>query len=221
MQSYRLIGLALTTLSVAAAAACTSSGSPDPEPSASNSGVATPATPSTTSVTTTSPSSSPTSPGGTTTTPADPRVAAALTAYRNFSQAATYALSHPPKKLGDPLPTNGNFRPYSFDPAQGQYLGFVLNLQMARATYVGSPPQPRVQVQQADLAAEPYPLVTLTDCPTPAPSWRVVATSGGSGTTRQTSKMPPPYLSVVQVIFYKRHWGVSKVTTNTSRTCRV
>lgn len=107
-----------------------------------------------------------------------------------------------------------------FDPARSEYVGYVLNLTLAQLAYQGTPPTPRLSVTNADLAARPYPTVTLTDCPTAPASWKVVATSGPPPTTKTSPTAPPPYKATVTVIYYEKHWGVSKMTVDTSKTCQ-
>jgi hypothetical protein len=128
---------------------------------------------------------------------------------------------NPPKQVGDPLPGGGNFRPYSFDPVQGQTLSDVLSLTQLQVAYRGTPPVSRVSVTSVDLAAKPYPTVTLTDCPTPA-NWKIVATSPGPPPTVKSSPSgaPAPNLATAKVIFYEKRWGVSTISTDTSRTCK-
>ena len=70
----------------------------------------------------------------------------------------------------------------------------------------------------ANLSAAPYPTVTVTDCPTAPASWKVIATSGPPPTT-QTPKVRPPYEVTAHVIFYEKHWGVSTLKVDDSRTC--
>lgn len=128
---------------------------------------------------------------------------------------------HPPKKVGDPLPRSGNFRPYSFDPIQGQTLSDILSLTELQVAYRGTPPLSRVSVTSVDLAGKPYPTVTLTDCPTLA-NWKIVATSPGPPPTVKSSPSgaPPPHLATAKVIFYEKRWGVSRISTDASRTCK-
>lgn len=106
-----------------------------------------------------------------------------------------------------------------FDPARGEYVGYVLNLTLAQLAYRGTPPTPRPSVTNVDLAAKPYPTVTLTDCPTAPGNWKVVATSGPPPTTKTAPKVPAPYKATVTVIFYEKRWGVSRMAVDSSRTC--
>jgi len=128
----------------------------------------------------------------------------------------TYA--NPPKKIGDPFPRGGNFRAYSFDPAQGQLISYVFSLTEGGIEYRGTPPTSRIAVVSTDLTAKPYPTVTLTDCPTAPPTWNAYYRKTGKPTADKPGKVKPPYLVTVRVIYYEKHWGVQKLTPNTSRT---
>jgi hypothetical protein len=218
VQRFRVIVLLMAALSVTTIASCTSSGSANPGPSGSHSASTTPGD-SRSSGTTTAPTSPSTSPSTSSSTPADPRVAAALKAYINFDKTSDYAFVHPPKKVGDPLPPAGNFRPYTFDPARAQILSYVFSLTEGGIVYKGTPPTPRVSIVSAEPAAKPYPTVTMTDCPTAPRSWNAYYRATGKPTTDKPGRVKPPYLVTVKVIYYENHWGVQKVTPNASRTC--
>lgn len=220
MQRFRFVVSVMAALLVTALAACSSSGSPNPRSSASDSATTSPASPRRSATARTSPISPSTSPSGGSSTPADPRVAAALKTYVRFTKAVAYAYMHPPKRTGDPLPSAGNFRQFSFDPAQGQVLNDVFSLTQLQVAYRGTPAVARPSVANVDLTAKPYPTVTLTDCPVPA-RWKIVATSPGPPPTVQSSPSgaPAPNLTTAKIIMYEKRWGVSTVTTHTSRTC--
>lgn len=143
----------------------------------------------------------------------------AVKSYENFIKAVNVTYTNPPKKIGDPFPAGGNFRRYSFDPAQAQLIAYVFSLTEGGIEYRGTPPTSRISVVTTDLAAKPYPTVTLTDCPTAPPSWNAYYRKTGKPTTDKPSKVKPPYLVTVQVIYYEKHWGVQKLTPNASRTC--
>jgi hypothetical protein len=146
-------------------------------------------------------------------------VAAALTAYENFSRALYFAELHPPRHIGYPLPKRGNFEVYSFDPARTQFRNYVFSLTKASLAYRGTPPESRASVTRAALGAAPYPSVYLSDCPTAPSSWHLAARSGPPPTTKSSPSAPPPFQLSVQVIFYKKHWGVYKFSSDTTRTC--
>lgn len=151
--------------------------------------------------------------------PADPRVAAAVRAYDMFSASANYAQAHPPKKIGDALPPRGDFRPYSFDPAQGQVLSYVFSLTADSVAYRGTPPSPRTSVTFVQLNAAPYPSVILNDCPTAPADWTTYYRATGKRTGDKPGQVKPPYVVTVRMIFYKKHWGVYKLSPNATRTC--
>lgn len=222
MRRSSLVAFVAAAAAVVALAGCGNSGSPNPGPSAPNTQSADPSTsPASTSSPTSTPSSAPTTtPNESSSAPADPRVAAALKVYLAFSKTVAFTYMHPPKKIGNPLPSGGNFRPYSFDPAQGQVLNDVFSLTQLQVAYRGTPAISRPTVSNVDLTAKPYPTVTLTDCPVPA-NWKIVATSPGPPPTVKSSApgAPAPNLITAKVIFYEKHWGVSTMTTNISRTC--
>lgn len=214
-----MLALVAAALAAAAVAGCSSS-SPNPGPSATDGQSTTPSSPGTSgSSTAPSTGSAFTSPTASSSTPADPRVAAAVKAYENFFKATNVSFAHPPLKIGDPNPKGGDFRPYSFDPAQGQIISYVFSLTEDGIEYRGTPPTPRVSVVSAQLAAKPYPTVTLTDCPTAPPSWNAYYRATGKPTVDKPGQVPPPYLVTVTVIFYEKHWGVQKLAPNASRTC--
>lgn len=185
-----------------------------------NGSAADPSTTSSTSTTRTTSAPPPSTPTTSSSTPADPRVVAAVRAYEAFAKAFAVSEQHPPKAANDPYAPGGNFPKYMFDPARAEYVGQVLSLSQLQVAYRGTPARPRASVTKVDLGAKPYPTVVVADCPVP-PKWKVVATTPGPPPTVKSSPAaaPPPYLATVQVIFYKKHWGVYKIATNTSTTC--
>ena len=205
----RWAALVAAAMTAALLAGCSSS-SPNPGPSASDSR----GTSSSTSGSTTTPPPTSGSPPATTSSsaPADPRVAAAVKAYESFMNAYNVAELHPTYAAA------GSFVKYSFDPARADASSEILFLVQGHLKYVGTPPTPRLSVAKVDLAAAPYPTVTVVDCPTAPASWKVVATSGPPPTTRQP-KARPPYKITAQVILYEKHWGVQKMTVDSTRTC--
>jgi hypothetical protein len=135
-------------------------------------------------------------------------------------KATAVVFKHPPRKLGDPLPKGGNYMTYSFDPAQAKVADYVYFLTTSGLAMRGTPPMPRVSVTRVALGSAPYPSVDLSDCPTAPANWHVVATtSGPPPTVKSSSSAHPPYQTKVQMIFYKKHWGVYKKSSDTSRTC--
>jgi hypothetical protein len=200
--------IALALLSALSISACSSSGPADPtqSPSAPTSSRSIPQ-----SSPATSPSASPSY---------DPKVKPAVDAYLAFSAAAFVAEQNPPA-LGASLPAGGDFTAYAFDPIKAELLGYVTTLNRSHQAWRGTPPTPRVSVLTVDLGAAPYPTVTLSDCPTPAPTWQQYEVATGVVAQPQPGSAPPPYLITAQLIYFENHWGVSKTTHDSSRTCRV
>lgn len=219
MRKHReaLLVAGLACVAVTAAGCTSSDPNPGPAGTSSSSPSAVSSSPgSPTTSTSTAPSSSPTPSSS---APADPRVAAALKAYDNFTTATYVSLAHPPLKIGNPYVKGGDFRPYSFDPAQAQMISYLFSLTEGGIEYKGTAPSPRTSVVSAELTAKPYPTVILTDCPTAPSSWNAYYRATGKPTTSKPGQVKPPYLVTVTVIFYEKHWGVQKLTPNASRTC--
>lgn len=196
---------------------CTSS-SPRPGPSRSDQS-GTSGSPRSTLATSTLPANSSSTPSPSTSTYADPKVAAAVKAYRSFIEAYEFSQQHPPKAANAPYARSGDFTKYSFDPIRAKIAGSILFLTQGRLAYRGTPPAPRPSVTGLAIAAKPYPTITIEDCPTAPANWKVVAISGQPPTSHRPSKAAPPYRITAQVIFYLKRWGVYKLTTNTARTC--
>jgi hypothetical protein len=141
----------------------------------------------------------------------DPRAQAAVAAYENFFRASDAAFMNPPQ-IGHALSAEQDFTRYSFDPVRGQYGSYAMNLAFKGYVWRGTPPQPRVSVTGVDLAAKPYPKVTLVDCPTVSPTWNEYVAKTSQQFLSSPNKVPPPYPITVEVILYKGHWGVTKST---------
>jgi hypothetical protein len=139
-------------------------------------------------------------------------------AYESFVTAWQVSEQQPPAAPDKPYVAAGDFTKYAFDPARAEAVGDVLFLTEGHLKYVGTAPAVRVSVTNVNLAAKPYPTITVADCPTAPASWKVVATSGPPPTTK-TPKVQPPYEVTAQVIFYEKHWGVARMTADSSRTC--
>jgi hypothetical protein len=119
-----------------------------------------------------------------------------------------------PRALGQDFAPGTDYTRYSFDPEQSEFSAFIGQLSSQGLKMAGDPGRPRPKVRSMDLAAKPYPLLVLTDCPTPAVKWDAHEVKTGKDVA-----VPPPYRTTVQVINYQGHWGVSKITTDTGRTC--
>jgi hypothetical protein len=150
----------------------------------------------------------------------EPQATAAVQAYRAFWRTAVNAQRHP-VAAGENYPPDADFGRFSFDPVRATYTGFISGLAAQGVQFRGTPPTPRVTVISVEPTAEPYPVVTLRDCQTPAPDWNEYVVSTGKQVPRASSTVQPPYEITAKVILYKGHWGVQSTTTDTSRTCTV
>jgi len=194
---------AAITLTVLATAAC----------AGGDAAVKPTATKSASSSATTSPTSSP--------TPAiDPKAQPAVDAYLAYITASNSALRKP-RALGQDFVPGTDYTKYSFDPERSEFSAFIHQLSSQGLKMAGDPGRPRPKVRSVDFAAKPSPLVVLTDCPTPAVKWDAYEVKTGKDVTvpPPSGTVPPPYRTTVQVINYEGHWGVSKITTDSGRTC--
>ena len=200
----RLIAVwAAITLTVLATAACGGQdGAVKPM------GTASPAT-SATSVPTSSPTST-----------IDPKAQPAVDAYLAYMTAANNALRQP-RALGQDFAPSADYTKYSFDPERSEFSAFVHQLSSQGLNMAGDPGRPRPKVRSTDLAAKPFAIVVLTDCPTPPVKWDAhdVKTGKSAAVPPPPGTVPPPYRTTVQVINYENHWGVARITTDSSRTC--
>ena len=150
----------------------------------------------------------------------DPKAQSAVTAYLAYISASNRAQLKP-ETLGQDLMPSANYTKYSFDPERSAFSALIYQLSSQGLRMDGDPGRSRPEVRTLDLAAKPYPVVVLTDCPTPAVAWDAYDVRTG----KDVSVMPPsgtvssPYRTTVQVIHAQSHWGVSKITTDASRTC--
>jgi hypothetical protein len=166
------------------------------------------------SVTSAGASASSASPPGT----IDPSTQPAVDAFLQFDTAASNA-QRTPWGLAATPPAEADFTKYSFDPIQHDYLIYILSLSRQGVEFRGTPDTPRIKVISTDLGAKPYATVVLSSCPTPAPTWKEYVVQTGAEVPSVAEKAPPPYLATITVIYYQNHWGVQKVTNDTSRTC--
>lgn len=165
--------------------------------------------------TTATPSPAPTSPSAS----VDPQVAQAVEAYRQFFTLGLEATRNPGRLGAEVEPGAADFRNYSFDPMRGTYTAFVMRLASQRVAYRGTPPTPRITVTAVDLHASPNPVVELSNCPTPAPTWKLYAVATGQDVPVTAPSVPPPYRLAVKVVRYQGRWGVSTVTADNTATC--
>jgi len=126
-----------------------------------------------------------------------------------------------PRALGQDFAPGTDYTKYSFDPERSEFSAFIHQLSSQGLKMAGDPGRPRPKVRSVDLAAKPSPLVVLTDCPTPAVNWDAhdVKTGKNVAVPPPAGTVPPPYRTTIQVINYGSHWGVYKITTDSSRTC--
>jgi hypothetical protein len=148
----------------------------------------------------------------------DPKSQPAVEAYSRFSNAADNAQRNP-VRAGAVYPAQSDFTLHSFDPIRHQYAVYILSLAQQQVAFKGNPPWHRVSVVSVELAATPSPLVVLTDCPTPPTEWKEYVVRTGEEVAAVPAKIPPPYRLTVEIIKYRGHWGVQKITPDTSVTC--
>jgi hypothetical protein len=171
---------------------------------------------STTSPATSSPTTSP--------TPAiDPKAQPAVNAYLHYMFASNLAQRNPTARgeLPQDIPLGADYTKYSFDPERSELSVVIHQLWSQGLRMEGDPGQPRPKVRSMDLVAKPFPIVVLTDCPTPAVNRAAldVKTGKTAAVPPPAGTVPPPYRTTVQVINYKNHWGVAKITTDSGRKC--
>jgi len=150
----------------------------------------------------------------------DPKAQPAVDAYLAYMTASNNAMRKP-RALGEDIPPNADYTKYSFDPERSEFSVFIYQLSSQGLKMAGDPGRPRPMVRSVDLVAKPFPIVVLTDCPTPAVKWDAhdVKTGKNAAVPPPAGTVPPPYRTTVQVINYKNHWGVAKITTDSGRTC--
>ncbi len=149
----------------------------------------------------------------------EPQAQPAVEAYEQFFTLGLDATRNPGRLPSEPVSGGADFRNFSFDPMRGQYTAFVLGLASDKVAFKGTPPTPQITVSTVDLTAKPYPMVVLSNCPTPAPTWKAYSIATGAEVPTSTSSVPPPYRLRVEVIQYQGRWGVSKVTADNTATC--
>lgn len=184
---------------------CTSSGGTDssstPASSPGSSTISTPSTPPT--------SSSPSSPAPSN----SPESTAAVTVYRRWA-AATYAAERSPAKNH-----TTDLRALAVDPALGTFQGLLTQLQVAGIANRGTPPTSRTRVLRTELAAKPYPKVTVVDCPTVSPTWVAYDVKTGKPVKVTPNPVKPPYAITAEVIKLKGNWVVYRTTADRKHTC--
>lgn len=200
------VATALVTLLVAGTACTSSKAKPTDSPTSSA------------SPTSSNPSTATASPTTSATPTIDPQAQPAVDAYMAFDAGTSAAQQHPFNPVTSTPPTGADFTKYSFDPTTPTTLQFVGALAAAGEAYRGTPPTARITITAINLAAKPYPVVTLVNCPTLAPTWHAYLVKTGEQVPDQQTKAPPPNPIAVEVIQYQGHWGVRTVTPE-AKTC--
>jgi hypothetical protein len=184
---------------------CTSSGvgssSSPPATSPSSSDSPTPTTSSSAPITSTS---SPTDTGTS---------AAAVAAYNRWAKA-TYEAERSPGKNH-----NQQLSALAVDPALGTFQGFLSQLQIAGIANRGTSPRPRAKAIAGDLSAQPYPTVTVVDCPTVSASWKPYNVQTGKPVKVVPNPVKPPYAVTAKVIKFKDKWVVDQTKADRNHTC--
>ncbi|HET9656945.1 MAG TPA: hypothetical protein VFP72_16460 [Kineosporiaceae bacterium] len=142
-----------------------------------------------------------------------------MDAYLKFTETANNA-ERKPHQLGQAIDPAADYGKYSFDPVRGQENAYILYLSQQGWVRRGTPPTPRPQVTSVDLAAKPYPSVSLTNCPIRSLGWEQTYYDVKTG-----NPTPDPYATQapltlnVQVIYYEGHWGVYKIDRLKDKPC--
>ena len=108
---------------------------------------------------------------------------------------------------------------HAVDPALGQLENDLLTFASAGIAYRGTPPTSRTKVTKIEMQANPWPTVTVMDCPTVAPSWKPVYVKSGKPATLAPASAKPPYAVTAAVIYYKNRWAVYRTTVDRKHTC--
>jgi hypothetical protein len=148
----------------------------------------------------------------------DPVAEPAVEAYQSAIAAARNAQRHPVGKDAT-VPSDADFRKFTFDPFRSQYQIYIWALADKGEQYRGTPAISHITVTSVAMTAKPYPTVKLSDCPSDDSKWRLYNAVTGAVQPRATQKVSPPYRSSVTMIFYQNHWGVKRVVLDSSRTC--
>jgi len=138
---------------------------------------------------------------------------AAVKAYLAFTRAVYTAERAPgPQNLS-------LLKRYSIDPELGSVTDFLTKLQLAGLVVRGTPPASRVHVIGYAPKANPFPAVSLVDCPTVSTTWRPYYKASGKPGKVVQGKAKPPYASRATVVLFKGVWKVRTVKTNRNKTC--
>jgi hypothetical protein len=150
----------------------------------------------------------------------DPKAQPAVDAYLAYVTASNNALRKP-RGLGEAFSPSADYGKYSFDPAKSSLSAVILQFSTQGLKMTGDPGNPRTQVKSLVLGAKPFPLVVLADCPTPPVQWHPtdVKTGKDASAPLPSGVAAPPHQTMVRVIYYQGHWGVSQTTSNLRMTC--
>ena len=196
---------------VVALAACTSSGGDDPTTSASSPSSVTSSGAQTGTSSTAPSSTAPTTASSSVATP-PPQTKAALAAYTAFTNATNEAQRTPSR-------VSKQLAQYAIDPALGTARGVLTQFQVSNIEWHGTPPASRTRVVRNNPTAQPYPTVTLIDCPTLSSTWRPYNTKTGKPVKTVTPKVAPPWATTATIALYKGKWMVQIEKTDMTRTC--
>lgn len=150
----------------------------------------------------------------------DPNAQPAVDAYLAYTSASNNALRKP-RGLGEPLSPNSDYSKYSFDPAKSLLSALVVQFSSQGLKMTGDPGKPRMQLLSLELGAKPYPLVVLSDCPTPPMQWHPTDTKTGKDVSAPlpSGVAAPPHKTIIRVIYYQGHWGVAQTANDMRLTC--
>ncbi len=159
----------------------------------------------------------PTGTGAAATTPIDRRAIPALDAWASFLTAIAAAESRPFSKNETPSAA-ADFTRYAWDPARYQFQDYIEGLKRQGIAYRGAPEQSHPKVTSLDLAADPAPTVSLSDCLTGS-GWIGYDVKTGKPIPEPSASVAPPYPASVTMVLYRQRWGVEKVSFDESVTC--
>jgi hypothetical protein len=107
------------------------------------------------------------------------------------------------------------------DPQQETDGKMLLQYRINHLAWRGTPGRPRVTVTESRAHANPYPTVTVRDCPTVSASWKPYDTTTNKPVpvTYPKGSAKRPFAVTATVVDYQSHWLVEKVTTYMRKTC--
>jgi hypothetical protein len=150
-------------------------------------------------------------------TPIPSEAQPAVEAYLKFAEAVNRAQVNPPRVGFSP---GGDFRPYSFNPAQGQLSEWIgYSFVNREFTMKGSLPLSRPVVTSINLNQFPYPSIWLEDCPTVPSDWKAYSTVTGEEIEVEAPPAPHPHPITVEMIYNQKHWGAARYSIKENVTC--